>query len=331
MPDDEEGEWFILIIFFILLIIFVGLAIFKYSSSSGNIGSTCTAGSGCTAGSVCDSTTGTCRMPIGGRCTLNTDCVNGSSCVGRVCVANVVQSTTTNTTTTTPTTPPTTTTTMPLVPLVPVNQNPTTTTTTNENTEDMMEVFQHGRSSTGKVMSDGITIIIDDCKVIKSNIAISRVELCNNTLYAISFGELYSVNMNDTRCDRWKWSKCGFHNKRGVKHISATYDRKHLWIQSDSEGYLYEDECLIGKTATYMLRNYGRTKNDYVEFCVDKCIVKHEGDQSDGICYAVLDMEGEIHGIEKCHFGTVSRAKIVNGKMYHIYRDCDKTNRSVIF
>ena len=199
--------------------------------------------------------------------------------------------------------------------------------------DDIIDAFEIGRKI-GYLYIDGVTIKMPHVNmVIKNNTRLSRIECVGNKLYAISFGELYWLDVCETNHSEWKWIRCPVH-KKGLIHMSSTHDKKHLWIQTDTKGFLYKCDMslqLVETVDTFLIRNYGRHKKEFVEINIDCCSIKvniNGGDDETNteVCYAVIDKNGQLHGIEKDDFDGISMVKIINNETIVIYKQTSSSS-----
>lgn len=118
------------------------------------------------------------------------------------------------------------------------------------------------------LMKDGNIIreTDDQRDVVANNIKLKRLESFNGTLYGISVdGRVFSLNNDTFGTRKWMWNLTSF--PTGVIHTSATHDGRHFWVQTSTDGLLYDRKLRVKENVDMRgkKRVYGGDKDIYVE------------------------------------------------------------------
>ena len=255
------------IIGILIIIVVIIVLIFLFYRPTTTLGGTCGSFTTCT-GSTCDG--GICRVPIGGRCDNVTQCVsNARSCTNGICST----SSPTSLTSTQNAPPnslliPTTSETInnagiadpyncgiclsnancqegfmcaratlvdaegiPLVENLPAN---------------VIDAAQYGQSILILLSDFRIGILASkngamfNCLIIKENQrSIQRIFFFGGIIYGISNGLLYRVTCDSIDTDEWLWEAVSW-APVNVIDIGGTTNGHFLWLQTSSEGILYQ-------------------------------------------------------------------------------------------
>ena len=144
---------------------------------------------------------------------------------------------------------------------------------------------------------------------IKSNITILEIVVYQGFLYALSCDKkLYRLINEAYNTDSWNWTKVDLN--LDITHISATLDQQHLWLQSDNLGGFYLAEF----SKIDFFRNYGFTKEDYLDIYFDRVLYKDE--IFTNVLDAILDGHNHLHLILKNDKFT--KLVLLNWIVYHV-------------
>lgn len=184
--------------------------------------------------------------------------------------------------------------------------------------------------------SDSTLFLMDDGDIIKektdrvkvrisNNVKLVRITSYNGYMYGLDRnGKLYHLPNSNLGNKSWTWLECDFtKNIKNITHISSTLDGSHLWLQTATEGYLFDEQGdEIEKFETKHKRVYGINKDHYMDIDQKACKAeiypkrKIEHNIYDG----ALSYHNEvvaIHPDEKHQFIGVA---IVNWKPYFVRR-----------
>lgn len=106
---------------------------------------------------------------------------------------------------------------------------------------------------------------------VKNNIALQRICSFVGYLYGLGLDEkLYTLSNNYLSSNYWIWSKSRSSHLPNdtIKHISVTQDDETLWLQTESDGYLYNNDLnkvIKYPALKYIKRVYGRDQNHYLD------------------------------------------------------------------
>lgn len=102
-----------------------------------------------------------------------------------------------------------------------------------------------------------------------NNIKLRKITSFNGYLYGVSVDKILYTLPNAYFADHnnnWIWSIVNW-APRDIKHISSTHDGSHIWIQTNSTGYLYNNPNVIIDKIPYHdgKRVYGRDNKHYID------------------------------------------------------------------
>jgi hypothetical protein len=103
---------------------------------------------------------------------------------------------------------------------------------------------------------------------VTNNITLSKIFSYQGYLHGLSDGILFMLPNEYCKSKLWKWKEVPWcqEYKGNIKHISATHDGNHLWIQTATQGILYDQEVKAEfiEISHQSRRVYGSTKDHYV-------------------------------------------------------------------
>lgn len=157
----------------------------------------------------------------------------------------------------------------------------------NEQDRNIIDLCYHQGSKITLLM-DGSTQITsvnnNQAKKIRqyNSLRMERLESFAGQLYGVYRGRLYS--RTKYRDNIWHWQECTW-SIADIVHSSVTGDGKHLWLQSEENGYLYNQKLQVEKVDTISksltlqskqiyYRTYGENSAIYIDIDRDRRIGK---------------------------------------------------------
>lgn len=139
--------------------------------------------------------------------------------------------------------------------------------------------------------------IMSDHRKIACNRKLKKLFSYDGNLYGLDkYGSIYVLSTCYYSSDYWIFTQVEWLPKH-IKHVSATLDGQHLWVQTDFKCYLFHNHksTIVNTKAK---RIYGKTKNNYLEIENNSCSVYSNGNKIKTIKdvkSAVLDCHHDIH------------------------------------
>lgn len=171
---------------------------------------------------------------------------------------------------------------------------------------------------------------------ISNNITgLTRLEPFNGYLFGVSNGKLYKLNNTTYRSKNWTWELCAW-APTDITHTSSTHDGNHLWIQSDNNGYLFnqaeiptfasqglnKSQHSLSKSSTKIKRIYGLDHTIYLDIEQDTCVAhltsKNRHTSYNNVCSALVDHEGTVIPIKASDNNQYSDVRLINWEPYYI-------------
>jgi hypothetical protein len=155
-----------------------------------------------------------------------------------------------------------------------------------------------------------------------NNIHLVRITTFDGYLYGLGFDKkLYTLPGNFFLTAHWIWKLVPW-APLNITHISSTYDVSYLWIQTFSDGYMYNASGQLLHKMPYkdLKRMYGRTMNHYIDINPMKynVTVYPENVVLDDIYDAVLSYYDEVIVIHPSERNKYRGITIVNWRPYYI-------------
>lgn len=163
---------------------------------------------------------------------------------------------------------------------------------------DILKVKEHLTTSIQNLTEDQTTLILD------------RIIYFCGHLYGIGSGDLY--RLVDENQSIWTWSKVD-HLHSGIKHICTTFDGNYIWIESRSQGYLYDrnwGQVEHIKKKKFVQRIYGYSNTIWVDIYSDNTGITYDGRKYDYLKtaaylpdgYLLTSEKGDIYMIRILHY-----------------------------
>lgn len=119
-----------------------------------------------------------------------------------------------------------------------------------------------------------ITRVIDHIpSKVRSNIDINSFFVLDDTsIYGIRDGRLYILS-SSPEDRRWEWREFNQISGR-ITGYSATHDRKHVWLETLTQGFLYNSKWELIESIDdkkFKTRNYGTNNSYWVDVYTNRC------------------------------------------------------------
>lgn len=155
-----------------------------------------------------------------------------------------------------------------------------------------------------------------------NNISLVRIASFNGYLFGVTqAGRLYVLSNDTIETQNWTWSLCDW-AVGNVTHISATHDGAFLWLQTISNGYLYDTSYNLIKEVPVrgVRRVYGKTVDDFVDLTpANQRAISYPGATvHTGVTDCALTYHNEVLCIKTEESKEYSRVTMVNWKPYYI-------------
>lgn len=323
---EDDIIWIVFLVVAIIVTLILILRFFRKRPTN----ATCTNNSQCNNGLVCDNTLRLCRVPVGSTCRSNSDCVSSAVCTQGACVTKQTITQMMPVTTVPSTTPAT-------VPIVGetfrdvsysdcTSRNSYSDTTTSETIEsEDDEVFSSYSTRSRSMKADQREmkdIIIHNNTIIQlfengvlsternpfsgRRQNITKIESFCDSVYGLANGVIYRT----ASVSNVSWEEAS-DSKAKVIHISTTGDGKYLWFQTKTIGYLLdENHDVYYKIKTTLIRNYGASKEDYIECDSSSETCKRRGVEYE-LCYAVI-YDGNVYGLDRERWRTHHNIRVLS-------------------
>lgn len=159
-------------------------------------------------------------------------------------------------------------------------------------------------------------------EIIGNNVKLIRITTYKGYLHGVGEdGRLYTLPNNYFTTKNWEWELTQW-GPVDIKHISATHDTLHLWIQTDKMGFIYNGEGTLEKSIMYGYdkRVYGKDVEHYVDIDREKyiAIINPGGEQLKDVYDAAISYHGEIITIKGSDRNIYKGITIVDWKPYYI-------------
>lgn len=155
-----------------------------------------------------------------------------------------------------------------------------------------------------------------------SNISLKFIIAYDGYLYGASDdGTFYTLPNKYLEHENWTWKRVDWIDIDSISHISGSQDRKCLWLQTNTHGYLCKEEVVEQyEFPSYIRRIYGRDVNNYVEINsrTHTAIIYPKQDRYSDIYDAALSYHNELAVITKAESKKYKRVTIVNWDPYFI-------------
>jgi hypothetical protein len=181
--------------------------------------------------------------------------------------------------------------------------------------------------------SDAVIFLLEDGKIIcethrkerryrvVNNVHLIKITSFDGYIYGMgSDRKLYTLPNNFFPTTNWVWSLVEW-APIYIQHISSTYDTSHLWIQTQTIGYLYNSKQLISNLPyTNSKRIYGRDVNHYIDIDTSRhtARIHHNNSIVPNVYDGVLSYYDELIAIHPSERNTYRGITIVNWHPYYI-------------
>ena len=165
---------------------------------------------------------------------------------------------------------------------------------------------------------------------ITTNISIQHLQSFAGELYAISTGQIYTLNVTTYESNCWHFARSEHHNLQnlmGIIHTSASLDGKLLWIQNSETGYSLDAQLNLLHTSAILpdtVRVYGKTSSQYITINTKNCtatatgIASVTGNELSNVCRGVISYSGKITSISPAQLDQYKDVKLLNWKPTYI-------------
>jgi len=155
-----------------------------------------------------------------------------------------------------------------------------------------------------------------------NNIKLRRITSFNGYLYGVCYDDkLYTLPNNLFPTLVWIWNYCDW-APSNIKHISSTHNSDHIWIQTNTTGFLYSNPNLSPITVSYPYgkRVYGRDIDHYIDIDPNNCTAKitPSGIIVNNVYDAALSYYDEVVAIHPSDRSEYRAITIVNWAPYYI-------------
>lgn len=155
-----------------------------------------------------------------------------------------------------------------------------------------------------------------------NSVTLQQMTSYDGYLYGVSSDhKLYTLPNSHFTNTNWIWNLVDW-APDNVIHISSTHDASHLWIQTDTHGYLYGSSGSLISKISYigMRRVYGRNVNHYLDIDDNKYTATiYPGNTIvNNIVDAALSYYDEVVAIHPSEATEYRGVTIVNWKPYYI-------------
>ena len=155
-----------------------------------------------------------------------------------------------------------------------------------------------------------------------NNIRLTRITSFNGYLYGVGEDrKLYTLPNSSFSTSVWIWNSCDW-APDGIIHVSSTHDSTHIWVQTETSGYVYNNPSSAPVEIPYTngKRVYGRDVNHYIDIDTTRYTAKiTPGDTIIHNVYdgalSYYDEVVAIHPSERSEYRTIT---IVNWRPYYI-------------
>ena len=166
---------------------------------------------------------------------------------------------------------------------------------------------------------------------IKNNIKIGSLSAFDGRLYGVSNGTLFALDNSTYTLKKWLWYQCSW-APIGIIYMNATLMGDHLWLQTDTDGMLYNKGLQIEERITLdklnengihnrnVKRVYGLDKKTYINIRTSTCdgTLFPSMKYIDNICDAVIDNYGELTVVKRDQLKDISGVRMVNWVPYYL-------------
>jgi len=162
-------------------------------------------------------------------------------------------------------------------------------------------------------------------RVIRNNRQLIIIVVFNGHVYGVDkFGDLHQLNHHYEDSNHWIWKSVPW-APRHIRHVSITLDNKHMWIETNKHGYLFDPcykQCCKIKHDGWR-RVYGKNTTCYLAFKDQQCDIVIDNCQVKTIKHVVtgvMDYHHHIHVLNTNDYLIYKNVRLVNHKPYYINR-----------
>ena len=155
-----------------------------------------------------------------------------------------------------------------------------------------------------------------------NNVKLIRITSFDGYLYGVGIdNKLYTLPNSHFLTCNWLWNLAEW-APTDIKHISSTHDFSHLWIQTNTLGYLYSNPSnLVSKTPYMNLKRvYGRDVQHYIDIDAKNytATTHPDGTIVYNVYNAALSYYDEVVAIHPADHNEYRGITIVNWRPYYI-------------
>ena len=174
--------------------------------------------------------------------------------------------------------------------------------------------------------------IDNNIREISNNMEISQLTAFNGYLYGLGTnGNLYSLNNDSFDSNNWDWIQ-EQQGITGIINITSTLEFQHLWVQTSSTGYLFDNNNDIILSIDYpstSIRIYGTNMNNYFDLENNIATVMPSGTATSNVYAGVLNYYNDLIYINTDDAYKYLGITIVDWNPYYLYRFNINNNNSM--
>jgi len=157
---------------------------------------------------------------------------------------------------------------------------------------------------------------------VSNNISIKKILTFDGYIYSVSNDDkLYILSNSYLNALIWKWESVPW-APENIKYISSTYDSLNLWIQTDTDGFLFKENGKLISTQKIIdiKRVYGKDIDHYLDIDINQftAISFPDKEKINNVVDGILNYYNKIIYISFDEIDKYRSIVIINWKPYYI-------------